>query len=60
VIGRLAQATANEGPRAERPDTLTTLRRNETNAPQHDVQAVAAAAQAFAEKLRVKVHGLAA
>jgi len=61
VVGRLVQAAANEGPRAERPDTLAPLRRNETNAPQqHDVQAVAAAAQAFAEKLRVKVHGLAA
>ena len=60
VIERLVQATAKESPRAERPDTLATLRRNETNAPQHDVQAVAAAAQAFAEKLRVKVHGLAA
>jgi hypothetical protein len=59
VVGRLVQAAANEGPRAERPDTLAPLRRNETNAPQqHDVQAVAAAAQA--EKLRVKVHGLAA
>jgi hypothetical protein len=61
VVGRLVQAAANEGSRAERPDTLAPLRRNETNAPQqHDVQAVAAAAQAFAEKLRVKVHGLAA
>jgi len=61
VVGRLVQAAANEGPRAERPDMLAPLRRNETNAPQqHDVQAVAAAAQAFAEKLRVKVHGLAA
>ena len=61
AVGRLVQAVANEGPRAERPDTLAPLRRNETNAPQqHDVQAVAAAAQAFAEKLRVKVHGLAA
>jgi hypothetical protein len=61
VVGRLVQAAANEGPRAERPDTLAPLRRNETNAPQqHDVQAVAATAQAFAEKLRVKVHGLAA
>jgi hypothetical protein len=61
VVGRLVQAAVNEGPRAERPDTLAPLRRNETNAPQqHDVQAVAAAAQAFAEKLRVKVHGLAA
>jgi Domain of unknown function (DUF6468) len=60
VIERLVQAAANEGPRAERPDALTALRRHEKNAPLHDVQAVAAAAQAFAEKLRVKVHGLAA
>ena len=46
VVGRLVQAAANEGPRAERPDTLAPLRRNETNAPQqHDVQAVAAAAR---------------
>ncbi len=60
VIERIVRAAANEGPRAERPETLAALRRTDTNAPLHDVQAVAAAAQAFAEKLRVKVHGLAA
>src|SRR5512142_277782 len=60
VIERLVQTAAAEGPRAERPEKLAALRRNETNTPPHDVQAVAAAAQAFAEKLRVKVHGLAA
>jgi hypothetical protein len=32
----------------------------EVVAPRQDVQAVAAAAQAFAERLRMKVHGLAA
>jgi len=37
----------------ERPDETTPVSRN-------DAQAVAAAAQAFAEKLRTRVHGLAA
>ena len=35
-------------------------RQQETTVPRNDAQAVAAAAQAFAEKLRTRVHGLAA
>jgi len=34
--------------------------RHSSEAPRNDAQAVAAAAQAFAERLRMKVHGLAA
>jgi len=47
VLGRLSQIVA-----AGRP--------NEPAVPRNDAQAVAAAAQAFAERLRTKVHGLAA
>ncbi len=48
VLARLSQiAGAGQGSEAAEP-------------PRHDPQAVAAAAQAFAERLRLKVHGLAA
>lgn len=47
VLARLSQIVA-----ASRP--------NEPGLPRNDAQAVAAAAQAFAERLRTKVHGLAA
>jgi hypothetical protein len=47
VLGRLSQIVA-----AGRP--------HEPIVPRHDAQAVAAAAQAFADRLRSKVHGLAA
>jgi hypothetical protein len=47
VLGRLSQIVA-----AGRP--------HEPVAPRNDAQAVAAAAQAFADRLRSKVHGLAA
>jgi uncharacterized protein DUF6468 len=47
VLGRLSQIVA-----AGRPQ--------EPSPPRSDAQAVAAAAQAFAERVRTKVHGLAA
>jgi hypothetical protein len=57
LLERLLQITAADGV----GDTVTVLQRqNELPAPRQDAQAVAAAAQAFAERLRVKVHGLAA
>ena len=46
--------------RAERLEAPAGQRRSETKASARDVQAVAAAAQAFAERLRMRVHGLAA
>ena len=60
VLNRLAHAATGDSASAERPEAPAAQRRSETKASAHDVQAVAAAAQAFAEKLRVKVHGLAA
>lgn len=55
LLDRLTQILAAGGvvPAAEPP-------REPAAAVRHDAQAVAAAAQAFAERLRVKVHGLAA
>jgi hypothetical protein len=60
LLERLAHPAAAEGKGGERPHAVAGQRRTEMHAPPHDVQAVAAAAQAFAERLRVKVHGLAA
>ena len=40
--------------------TVPVAQRQISEAPRNDAQAVAAAAQAFAERLRMKVHGLAA
>jgi len=48
ILGRLSQIAAAAG----RPP--------EPSLPHNDAQAVAVAAQAFAERLRTKVHGLAA
>jgi len=48
ILGRLSQIAVAAG------------RPQEPTLPHNDAQAVAAAAQAFAERLRTKVHGLAA
>ncbi len=55
LLERLSQivAAGSDAPTARQ-------RPNEVDRPRNDVQAVAAAAQAFAERLRIKVHGLAA
>jgi hypothetical protein len=53
-------AAAGDSASAERLEASAAQRRSETKASAHDVQAVAAAAQAFAERLRMRVHGLAA
>jgi hypothetical protein len=61
VLERLTRAAAaGDNASKEQPPAPVAQRRSETKPPAQDVQAVAAAAQAFAEKLRVKVHGLAA
>jgi hypothetical protein len=60
VLERLAHAAAGDSASAERLEAPAAQRRSETKASAHDVQAVAAAAQAFAERLRMRVHGLAA
>jgi hypothetical protein len=60
VLDRLANAAAGDSASAERLEAPAAQRRSETKASAHDVQAVAAAAQAFAERLRMRVHGLAA
>jgi hypothetical protein len=65
VLGRLSQIVAADSGAVGAVGTavaaaVAARRQNGTNAPPHDPQAVAAAAQAFAEKLRMKVHGLAA
>jgi Domain of unknown function (DUF6468) len=64
VVDRLTQiviagggAAAAEPPRPVAPRAA---RFNDIEAPPRDAQAVAAAAQAFAERLRMKVHGVAA
>jgi hypothetical protein len=64
VVDRLTQiviagggAAAAEPPRPAAPRVT---RFNDIEAPPRDAQAVAAAAQAFAERLRMKVHGVAA
>lgn len=54
LLDRLAQIVAAGGGGA------SIAPRSAAAAPRKDPQAVAAAAQAFAEKLRMKVHGLAA
>jgi hypothetical protein len=56
VLDRLAQI-ANAGQRLGAPIAITVPAPVE---PRYDAQAVAAAAQAFAEKLRTRVHGVAA
>jgi hypothetical protein len=56
VLDRLAQI-ANAGQRLGAPIAITVPA---PVAPRYDAQAVAAAAQAFAEKLRTRVHGFAA
>jgi hypothetical protein len=60
VLERLAHAAAGDSASAERLEAPAAQRPSETKASAHDVQAVAAAAQAFAERLRMRVHGLAA
>jgi Domain of unknown function (DUF6468) len=50
LLERLSRIVAAGGPPQQ----------NATEAPRNDAQAVAVAAQAFAERLRLKVHGLAA
>ncbi len=61
LLDRLSQIATAGGAADTVGDTAIVLQRqNELSAPRQDAQAVAAAAQAFAERLRMKVHGLAA
>ncbi len=51
---------AGPAPAQRRQYDVCPPRRNAVNAPRHDAKALAAAAQAFAERLRMKVYGFAA
>ena len=61
LLERLSQIAAAKGDGAAGADAPAARPRpNAADGPRNDAQAVAAAAQAFAERLRIKVHGLAA
>jgi hypothetical protein len=56
LLTRLSQIVATGGG----AQAAAAAQQNGAEPPRNDAQAVAAAAQAFAERLRMKVHGLAA